>query len=153
MENLPKNFDEISDIEKQRTILDAEFLKSGASYKIDEQTGEKGLIATPEQIEHIHTEIEKLLSKNIMIEESLASKNINITFDKGGKDLIEYDFEIEEEQREMVSPENFNVSKWENHVTDIYDQTGRCRVRIKNDEPRLSLKIPLMSKDTAQVLT
>lgn len=148
MEKLSQNFDGRSDIEKQRTISDAEFLKSGANYQIDEETGEKRLIASPEQIECIHAEIEKLLSKNIMTEESLDSKNIDITFDKEGKELIEYDFEIEEEQREKISPDNFKILKWENHVVDTYDQSGRCRVRVKNGEPRMSLKIPLLSKDT-----
>jgi len=50
--------EEIADMEKSRTISDAELLKDGAEYKIDEETGEKHLQPTKEQVGVIHNDLE-----------------------------------------------------------------------------------------------
>lgn len=62
--------------------------------------------------------------------------------------LIGYEFEVETEERYLVTPGNPESFDWVNHVIDTYDRSGRARIRIKNGEPRLSLKVPLFSKDT-----
>lgn len=58
---------------------------------------------------------------------------------------IEYEYELENERRVLVTLENYAVGHWKNHVLDTYDTTGRFRVRLKNNEPRLTLKIPLFT--------
>lgn len=63
--------------------------------------------------------------------------------------LIQYEFELEREIRYITEPIDEKDFSWENHIVDTYDQSGRCRIRVKNGEPRLSLKIPLFSQDTA----
>lgn len=63
-------------------------------------------------------------------------------------ELIGYEFELEEEQRIVIEAQNYPVTKWQNHVVDTYDQSGRCRIRVKNGKPRLSIKVPLLSRDT-----
>lgn len=138
-------------IEKERTVFDAELLKSGADYKINEDTGERLLIPTEKQIQHIQEEVEKMLGEGILSKESLSSGDLEISFEDN-KDLIEYEFEVENEQRIMVDPEKFpdsgwNDKIWVNTVADTYDQSGRCRIRVKNNDPRLSLKVPLLSQD------
>jgi hypothetical protein len=67
--------------------------------------------------------------------------------------LIQYEFELEEETRYLIDPLDANNYDWVNHVVDTYDQTGRCRIRLKNGEPRLSIKIPLFSKDIGSCKT
>lgn len=141
------DFGRIGDIEKSRAVSDAELLKGGAKYDIDPQTREKRLTLTESQLEKINEAIEALLAGGLATAESLSSGDLDISFD-GGKDTIEYEFELEEEQRINVRPENFEIKSWPNHVVDVYDQSGRCRIRTKNGKARLSLKVPLMSKDT-----
>jgi hypothetical protein len=146
------NLDDLAKIEKERTIVEGDLLKSGADYKIDKSTGEKRLVPTDEQIQHIQETVEKILGENILSRENLNSGNLDITFEDN-KDLIEYEFELENEQRIMVDPEKFpgngwTEKMWQNTVVDTYDQSGRCRIRIKNGEPRLSIKVPLLSKDS-----
>ena len=137
--------EEIAEIEKERTISDAELLTSEAYYKVNEKRGEKKLIATQEQIQKINETVEKLLAQGILTQESLNNGDLEIHFEEP---TIGYEFEVEKEQRKMVDATNFQVLKWQNHVIDTYDQSGRCRIRLKNNEPRLSLKIPLLSQDT-----
>jgi hypothetical protein len=67
--------------------------------------------------------------------------------------LIEYEFELEREIRYLIEPLDDAEMKWVNHVLDTYDASGRCRIRVKNGEPRLSLKIPLFSQDTPTAKT
>lgn len=64
------------------------------------------------------------------------------------KDMMEYEFEIETETRYIIEPGNIADYNWVNHVVDVYDQSGRARIRVKNGVPRLSIKVPLFSKDT-----
>ncbi len=137
--------EEIAEMEKERTISDAELLKSEAYYKVNEEKGEKKLVATQEQIQKINKTVEKLLAQGILTQESLNNGDLEIHFEEP---TIGYEFEVEKEQRKMVDATNFQVLKWQNHVIDTYDQSGRCRIRLKNNEPRLSLKIPLLSQDT-----
>ncbi len=61
-----------------------------------------------------------------------------------------YDVEIEIEKEKRVIVEAGEISKyeWTNHVVDVYDKSGRCRIRVKNDKPRFSIKVPLFSKDS-----
>jgi|GEM_PF-1392742 len=103
--------------------------------------------------EEINNKVEEILTDNILTEENLQNENVEVTFEpeKEPNDfLIEYEFELEKEQRMAVSPDNDKVpAEWPNHVIDTYDQTGRCRIREKNGKPRLSIKVPLMSQDTA----
>ena len=139
------NSQEIGKLEASRTISDGEMLKTGAHYVIDEKTGEKRLISTDEQIKFIRTSVEELLGKNLLTPENLKSGEFEISFEED--EGIGYEFELEKEQRIMVSPEDYEIKNWKNHVIDVYDQSGRCRIREKNGEPRLSIKVPLLSKD------
>ena len=63
-------------------------------------------------------------------------------------DNIGYEFEIETEVRYVIEPGNMDDFTWVNHFVDTYDKAGRVRVRIKNGEPRLSIKVPLFTRDT-----
>ncbi|MBI2637510.1 MAG: hypothetical protein HYW88_01290, partial [Candidatus Sungbacteria bacterium] len=117
----------------------------GAKWKIDQKTGEKQLIPSNEQIEFIRASVEELLGKNLVTPESLKNGDIEISFEED--EGIGYEFELEKEQRIMVSPDEYEIKNWKNHVVDVYDQSGRCRIREKNGEPRLSIKVPLISKD------
>jgi len=45
--------EEIAEIEKSRTLSDAELLKGGAKYDVDEETGDTRIKTTEEQIEEI----------------------------------------------------------------------------------------------------
>mgnify|MGYP001574151426 FL=1 len=63
---------------------------------------------------------------------------------------IPYEFEIEAETRYIIEPEPVEKYRWTNHCRDTYDASGRARVRIKNGKPRLSVKVPLFSMDTAE---
>jgi hypothetical protein len=67
--------------------------------------------------------------------------------------LIQYELGIEEETRYLIDPLDAEGYDWVNHVVDTYDQAGRCRIRLKNGEPRLSIKIPLFSKDIGDCKT
>lgn len=67
--------------------------------------------------------------------------------------LIEYDFEIEKETRLVMEPGKIEDFNWINHVLDVYDKSGRARIRIKNGKPRFSVKVPLFSKDTDKMKT
>lgn len=145
-EPMKHNFQQAeADIEKQRTLSDADLLRTGAHYEINQQTGEKNLIATTEQIQKIHETIETALARGILTKEALDNGDIEIHFEEPP---MGYEFEVEREQRIMVDAANFQVSKWVNHIVDTYDPSGRCRIRMKNGEPRLSLKVPLLSQDT-----
>ncbi len=66
------------------------------------------------------------------------------------KNLIEYEFEIEKETRIMVEPQNIGDYDWINHIIDVYDKSGRVRIRSKNGQLRFSIKAPLLSRDTAR---
>jgi hypothetical protein len=66
-----------------------------------------------------------------------------------GAGNMAYDFEVETETRYSIKPGNLSDYEWVNHVVDTYEKSGRIRVRIKNGKPRLSIKVPLFTKDTA----
>ena len=66
---------------------------------------------------------------------------------------IGYEFEVESEIRYVISPGRTEDYQWVNHIIDTYDQSGRARIRIKNGKLRLSLKVPLFTKDTATTKT
>lgn len=92
--------------------------------------------------------IEETLNSNLFTDENLKSGAVEIKVDTEPDNRIEYDFEIEKETRYVIESQDPEKYNWENHVTDTYDESGRARVRIKNGSPRLSLKVPLFSKDT-----
>ncbi len=59
-------------------------------------------------------------------------------------DLIGFEFEIEREQRIVVvvtQPERFSFTT---ECLDIYDTSGRVRIRVKNGIPRMGIKIPML---------
>ena len=64
------------------------------------------------------------------------------------KNLIEYEFEVEKETRIMIEPRDIEAYDWVNHIIDVYDKSGRIRIRTKNGQLRFSIKAPLLSKDT-----
>lgn len=64
------------------------------------------------------------------------------------KNLIGYEFEIERETRYIIAPGNIVDYNWVNRIQDVYDTSGRARVRLKNGKPRFSVKVPLFSQDT-----
>lgn len=77
------------------------------------------------------------------------TKHANPTTDQS----IQYEFEVERETRYVIEPLDEREFDWQNHVVDTYDASGRARIRVKNGKPRLSLKVPLFSKDTATAKT
>lgn len=110
-------------------------------------------MAKEEHIENrdIALQIEEILGKDFLTEENIKSGTVEIKVEKAeevGVGRIEYEFEIENETRYVIEPRNIEDFDWKNHVIDTYDQSGRARIRIKNEKPRLSLKVPLFSKDT-----
>ncbi len=99
----------------------------------------------------INQQIEEILGKDLLTEENIKNGTVEIKIEKAedpGVGRIEYEFEIEQEARYVIEPGNIGDFDWKNHVIDTYDQSGRARIRIKNEKPRLSLKVPLFSKDT-----
>ncbi|MFQ5662097.1 MAG: hypothetical protein ACE5F2_02500 [Candidatus Paceibacteria bacterium] len=107
------------------------------------------------EIETEHYRKAEQLIENLLAEATLTSEsedgNLDVKLEnekETQKDLIEYEFELEEEQRKKVKPEDYEIEEWQNHVIDTYDQSGRCRIRDKNGKLRLSLKVPLFSRDT-----
>jgi len=128
----------------------------GRAQEYAQATGDVKLeIAAEKNLE----EIEKIVSDVILTQENLSEGNFEFSPMQGhqlesGK--IEYEFEVEKEYRFIISPDSIlakypelsDEKKWQNHVIDTYDASGRCRIREKNGKPRLSLKVPLFSKDT-----
>lgn len=57
-----------------------------------------------------------------------------------------FEYELEKERRIVVSVDQGvleSSDNWENRFTDTYDQSGRFRIREKNGQLRMSVKIPL----------
>jgi hypothetical protein len=96
--------------------------------------------------------IERILGQDLLTEENIKSGVVEIKVqnaaEESGVGRIEYEFEIESEARYVIEPGNIEGYDWQNHVVDTYDESGRARIRMKNGKPRLSLKVPLFSKDT-----
>lgn len=92
--------------------------------------------------------IEDTLKTNLFTPENIQNGTVEVAVDPEPENRIEYDFEIEKETRYVIEAQNSDSYNWENHVIDTYDESGRARVRVKNGSPRLSLKVPLFSKDT-----
>lgn len=61
---------------------------------------------------------------------------------------LSYEFEVELETRYVVEPLRAEDYDWKNHFVDIYDRSGRARIRVKNGRARFSVKIPLFTRDT-----
>lgn len=105
----------------------------------------------------VFREIEEILSGEAAVTpEHLADGTVEVKVgpEAGeGVGRIEYEFEVEAERRYMIEPQDVTAYSWQNHVFDTYDQSGRARVRVKNGKPRLSLKVPLFSKDTETTKT
>ncbi|OGN00432.1 MAG: hypothetical protein A3B91_04270 [Candidatus Yanofskybacteria bacterium RIFCSPHIGHO2_02_FULL_41_29] len=145
--------EELGKIQTERTLSDAELLKGGAKYTTDSEGSEPRLEITDQQYEKILQEMEEILGKDFLTRGRIDDGTVEIKIEKAGPDeavgRIEYEFEIESESRYVIEPGNVENYDWKNHVVDTYDQSGRARVRIKNDKPRLSLKVPLFTKDTA----
>ncbi len=59
-----KTPEEIAQLEKSRTISDAQFLTEGAEYAIKSETGEKSFNPTKKQIEKEHEKMENVLMKD-----------------------------------------------------------------------------------------
>lgn len=62
---------EISEIEKERTIAAAEFLKTGSNYNLNQKTNTQELILTNKQIEEIRTTVEDLFTRNIFTPQNI----------------------------------------------------------------------------------
>jgi len=111
---------------------------------------------SPEQREELNLAIESVLSKNFLNKPEIDPKAVEVSVAQAGPTkatgVIGYEFEIEKETRYVIQPENPDATtrekKWTDHVIDTYDESGRARIRIKNGQPRLSLKVPLYSRDT-----
>ncbi len=63
MEGAPKQYtkEELTELEKSRTLSDADFLNNGANYDVNIESGEKQLILNDEQIEKEKGSMEKIL--------------------------------------------------------------------------------------------
>src|SRR3989344_1512397 len=145
--------EELGKIQTERTLSDAELLKGGAKYTTDSEGSEPRLEITDQQYEKILQEMEEILGKDFLTRGRIDDGTVEIKIEKAGPDeavgRIEYEFEIESESRYVIEPGNVENYEWKNHVVDTYDQSGRARIRIKNGKIRLSLKVPLFTKDTA----
>jgi len=86
----PKKYtpEEIADLEKSQTIFEAELLKGGAEYEIDEK-GHKHLVATEEQKNKLHSEMERdIKNRQETIDENerqekLWEKIFNLNLERG----------------------------------------------------------------------
>lgn len=147
------NKEELGKLQTERTLSDAELLKGGAKYVTDSPDSEPRLEVTDQQYEKILQEMEQILGKDFLTRERIEDGTVEIKIEKAGPEeavgRIEYEFEIESESRYVIEPGIIENYDWKNHVVDTYDQSGRARIRIKNDKPRLSLKVPLFTRDTA----
>lgn len=108
---------------------------------------------TPEQIETKRNEMNEVLAQRLLTDENIESGAVTVAVDKEvhpgkAKGTIGYEYEVERETRYIIKPQPLENYKWVNHVIDVYDQSGRARIRVKNGAPRLSLKVPLFTKDT-----
>lgn len=101
--------EQIAELEKTRTISDAELLKGGAKYEIDENSNKK-LIPTDQQIESAGIEMNIDLDKN----RTLVDK-IKLAVKDGNKELVDSLFR---EFKEKYEPDlrsyliGYNVSKF-----------------------------------------
>ncbi len=158
--NTENNFSqkEKAQLQTERTLSDAELIGKGAQY-VSSKDGDMSFDITDKQYEELHQQMEELLVKNVLTDENIKEGRIKINVEKvldnkkTDDQKIGYEFEIETETRYIISPCKIEDYKWENHVTDTYDQSGRARIRIKNGKPRLSLKVPLFTKDTLTAKT
>jgi len=71
----PKQYtpEEIAEMEKSRTISDAELLKGGAEYSINEKGEKENLLVTEEQKEYFSKEPERIEAKKIERKKAAAS--------------------------------------------------------------------------------
>ncbi len=90
---------------------------------------------SPELFQKLEEKIKPLLEKGKFKTEIISAPQEGLL----------YEFELEHETRLKCEP--FEPKKWDTHIIDVYDKSGRCRIRVKNGKPRLSLKVPLLSKD------
>lgn len=143
----------LSKIQTERTLSDAEFLKDGAQYITDSEGSEPRLEITDQQYEKVLQEMEEILGHDFLTRERIERGEVEIKVEKARREeaigRIEYEFEVESESRYVIEPGVIENYDWKNHVIDTYDQSGRARIRIKNGKPRLSLKVPLFTRDTA----
>lgn len=150
---MEKSKDELNEIKAERTLSDAALLKGGARYVADRADFEPRLEITDQQYEKLFQEMEEILSKDFLTREKIEDGTVEIKIEKAGSGetarMIEYEFEVENESRYVIEPGVIENYDWKNHVVDTYDQSGRARIRIKNNKPRLSLKVPLFTRDTA----
>lgn len=120
--------------------------------------GEEGDYETAEKLLEEAGEIEKILKDEIFTSENIKNGDVDFSLLKGvtkEDGIMHYEFELEKEFRKIISPESIlskyptlkDEKNWDNHIIDTYDASGRARIRIKNNAPRLSLKVPLFSKD------
>ncbi|MEK9152441.1 MAG: hypothetical protein AAB692_03685 [Patescibacteria group bacterium] len=142
----PNQNQEETDKLKSRTLSDAELLQGGAEYVSEEGLAPR-LEISAEQNERLIKNVEAELMRSVLTPANLKSGAVEVSMLDAEK-VIGYEFELEEEQRIYVKPETFSVAEWKNYIVDTYDQTSRCRIRNKNGELRLSLKVPLFSRDT-----
>lgn len=131
--------DDLKEIKSEDKILAKKILE-------EERQSTRYKEAAQEQLkkrQKLYREIEEKLSENFLNDENFEKGIVDV-----GVDRIQYDFEIEKETRYVIEPHEIERHDWVNHVIDTYDESGRARVRVKNGSPRLSLKVPLFSKDT-----
>lgn len=138
-------------IHGERIVSDAELIKGGARYMPGEK--EPRFIVTDEQRERLHQEMEQVLGEHLLTNSMLRKGSIGITVEKilektSATGQIGYEFEVEKEIRYVIEPLSAEEFKWKTHIVDTYDKSGRTRIRVKDGKPRLSLKVPLFSKDT-----
>lgn len=150
------SLEEQARLHREHTLSDAKLLEEGATYAMSK--GEPRLeIDVEKQYERLHQEMEKILAERLLTPETLKDGSASVSVEKIpdevtkliAEGLIHYEFEIETETRYVIAPQNVEAFEWKTHVFDTYDKSGRARIRVKNDEPRLSLKVPLFTKDTA----
>lgn len=130
--NLPTP-EEQAELEKTRAISDAELLREGAEYKIDEETGEKQLIASDKNIEDIKTQ--KSHDEQIELEEKQKEETKRI------------------EEIRMGVWEDI-AKKWYNapikDIVEYYPELEKIKVTSLETHPEISL---VRSKEVPEIAT
>lgn len=85
------------------------------------------------------------INEEVLITPELLADS-QLFLEHGEANQLTYELEIEREHRILVRPTTrLDCSSWDNHFVDTYDSSGRFRVRVKNGQPRLTIKLPLLS--------
>lgn len=116
MEGAPKQYtkEEIAELEKSRTISDADFLNNGAKYDVNMESGEKQLILNDEQIEKEKGDMEKILKEErIDSYFHFLKSNAKILEQNGGTEALSLSMSRISSDRGLVEDAVFDNGVWQ----------------------------------------